>query len=103
MTFTFKLEQPDETPADPPEVMLGVYVWNPGDTITLDACRSPARRRRPLPGDDEPVVLVVEDSPATRRSKRGMRRRTIVYVAVAIVVLILVVSELMTGCGPVPG
>ena len=54
-------------------------------------------------GDEEPMVLVVEDSPAIKRSKRGMRRRTIVYVAVAIVVVILVLSEITTGCDPVPG
>ena len=60
MTFTFKLEQPDGTPADPPEVRLCVYSWNSSDTITLG--------RRSLrvvdvrdQGDDEPTVLVVED------------------------------------------
>ena len=61
MTFTFKLEQPDGTPADPPQVRLGVYSWKPGDTITLG--------RRSLrvvdvrdQGDDEHTVLIVEDT-----------------------------------------
>jgi hypothetical protein len=60
MTFTFKLEQADGTPADPPQVRLGVYSWKPGDTITVG--------RRSLrvvdvrdQGDDEPMLLVVED------------------------------------------
>ena len=35
MTYTFRLEQPDGTPADPPQVRLGVYRWQPGDTIPL--------------------------------------------------------------------
>jgi hypothetical protein len=103
MAFTFKLEQTDGTPGDPPTIVLGVHTWHPGDTITLSAARSLRVVNVRYQGDDEPVVLVVEDSPAIKRSKRGMRRRTIVYVAVAIVVVILVVSELMTGCGPVPG
>jgi hypothetical protein len=56
MSFTFKLEQTDGTPADPPEVRLGVLVSNPGDTITLGADLRPPRRRRPRPGEDEPAV-----------------------------------------------
>jgi hypothetical protein len=35
MTFTFKLERPAGTSADPPDLSLGIYLWNPGDTITL--------------------------------------------------------------------
>ena len=62
MTLPFNLEQPDGTPADPPEVRLGVYAWNPGDTITLGA----NRRLRVVdvrePGEDEPTVLIVEDT-----------------------------------------
>jgi hypothetical protein len=33
VAFTFKLDQTDGTPADPPTVVLGVYVWKPGDQI----------------------------------------------------------------------
>jgi hypothetical protein len=40
MRVTFKLEQPDGTPADPPTIVLGVYVWKPGDWITLGAGRT---------------------------------------------------------------
>lgn len=60
MTFTFKLERVNGTPADPPEVRLGLYVWNPGDTLTLGnrSLRVVDVRDQ---GEDEPVVLVVED------------------------------------------
>jgi hypothetical protein len=60
VTFTFRLEREDGTPAEPPQVRLGVYSSMPGDTINLG--------RRSLrvvdvrdQGDDEPVVLIVED------------------------------------------
>ena len=60
MAFTFKLEQPDGTPADPPQMRFGAYSWKPGDTIT-----GGRRRLRVVDvrdqGDDEPTVLVVED------------------------------------------
>jgi hypothetical protein len=61
MTFTYKLEQADGTPADPPTVRTAVPDMRPGDTI-------PIRPARPLrvvatvaSSDDEPSVLVVED------------------------------------------
>jgi hypothetical protein len=63
MTFTFRLEQTDGTPADPPEVRLGVYVWNRGDVITLGADRSLRVVDVRDQGEDEPMVLVVEDMP----------------------------------------
>jgi hypothetical protein len=54
-------EQPDGTPADPPTVELGVYVWKPGDTITLGAGRSLRVLDVREQGDDQPTVLVIED------------------------------------------
>ena len=63
MTFTFRLENPDGTPADPTTIRLGVYVWNPGDKITLGADRSLRVVEVCDQGDDEPTVLVVEDTP----------------------------------------
>lgn len=33
MAFTFKLEHPDGTPADPPTLRSAVPVWKPGHTI----------------------------------------------------------------------
>jgi hypothetical protein len=65
MTFTFKLEQADGTSADPPQVRLGVYVWNPGDTITLSADRS---LRVVDVRDGEPTALSREDSRGTLTS-----------------------------------
>lgn len=73
MTVTFKLEHADGTRADPPEVGLGVYVWNPGDAITLGADRSPRVDVRDE-GDDAPAVLVVEDV-AGNLERRGGRAR----------------------------
>jgi hypothetical protein len=35
MTFTFKLEQADGTPADPPTFRASVPNWRPSDTIPL--------------------------------------------------------------------
>jgi hypothetical protein len=61
VTFTSTLERRDGTPADPPRVVLGVYSWNPGDTITLGADRSLRVVDVRDQGDDEPKVLVVEN------------------------------------------
>ena len=61
MTFTFRLEQTDGTPAEPPTIRLGVLSWNPGETIRLGADRSLPVVGVPHQGEDEPVVLVVED------------------------------------------
>ena len=61
-TFTFKLEQTDGTPADPPQVRLGVCSWKGGETIHLGADRSLRVVEVRDEGDDEPVVLVVEDA-----------------------------------------
>ena len=35
MAFTFKLENPDGTPADPPTMRSAVPTWEPGDRIFL--------------------------------------------------------------------
>ena len=40
MTFTFKLERADGTPADPPTLKAAVPDWGSGDVIALDARRS---------------------------------------------------------------
>jgi hypothetical protein len=59
--FTFKLEQADGTPADPPTMQSTVTNWRVSDTI-------PIRRDRMLrvvgivvSNEDEPSVLIVED------------------------------------------
>jgi hypothetical protein len=63
MTFTFKLERADGTPADPPSFRAAVPDWRAGDVIALGARRSlrviDTQLREDLDGD--PVqVLVVE-------------------------------------------
>ena len=40
MTFRFKLERTDGTPADPPELTTAVPNWRQGDTIPLGADRT---------------------------------------------------------------
>jgi hypothetical protein len=61
MTFTFKLEQADGTPADPPTFRASVPNWRSGDTIPLGrkALRVVGVRRAEDPDGDP--VLVVED------------------------------------------
>jgi hypothetical protein len=63
MTFTFKLERADGTPADPPSFRAAVPDWRAGDVIALGTRRSlrviDTQLREDLDGD--PVqVLVVE-------------------------------------------
>ena len=61
MAFPFKLERPDGAPAEPASIVLGVYVWRPGDQIPLGgrSLRVVGVRDQ---GDDQPTVLVVEDA-----------------------------------------
>ena len=40
MAFTFKLENPDGTPADPPTLRSAVPTWEPGDRIFLGPGRT---------------------------------------------------------------
>jgi hypothetical protein len=60
VTYTFALERPDGTPADPPTMRLAVYTWRSGDTIPLGrrSLRVVSVREE---GEDEPPILVVED------------------------------------------
>jgi hypothetical protein len=60
MTFTFKLQRTDWTPAEPPSFRSAVANWRPGDTIAI-------RRDRTLTVvgivagvelDDDPVLIV---------------------------------------------
>ena len=55
MTFTFKLEQADGTPADPPSFRTAVPNWRVGDAI-----RQPGRTLRVVAlvasAEDEPSV-----------------------------------------------
>ena len=59
MNFTFRLEQPDGTPADPPTIE-SVHSWRFGDEIPLGN-RSLRVIRIRREDEDQPPVLVVED------------------------------------------
>jgi hypothetical protein len=58
--FTFRLERPDGTAAEPPTFRASVPDWKPGDTIPLGASRM-LRVVETRFADDE-LVLVVEDA-----------------------------------------
>jgi hypothetical protein len=62
MTFTFKLERLDGTPAGPPSFKTTVLVWNPGDTIPLGPNRTLQVVRVRDEDADQPPVLVVADA-----------------------------------------
>ena len=61
MAFTFKLEHPDGTPADPPTLRSAVPNWKGSDTIPL----RPGRSLRVV--EVREGVLVVESEPWDRR------------------------------------
>lgn len=60
MAFSFRLEQRDGTPADPPKLSAAVPNWAPGDTIPLGARTLRVLDVRQDEPDQNPV-LVVED------------------------------------------
>jgi hypothetical protein len=55
MAFTFKLEQEDGTPADPPVLHTAVPTWQAGDTIPLGRDR---------------ILYVIEARPRQRSGRR---------------------------------
>ena len=61
MTFTFKLEQANGTPAEPPTLRSAVPNWRVGDTIPLGRDRALRVVGIVVSNDDEPSVLIVED------------------------------------------
>jgi hypothetical protein len=61
MTFTFRLERLDGTPADPPSFETTVLRWQPGDTIPLSAKRTLQVVRIRDDDADQAPVLVVQD------------------------------------------
>jgi hypothetical protein len=62
MTFTFKLERLDGTPAEPPSIESSVLSWHPGDTIPLGPNRTLQVIRVRDEDADQPPVLVVADA-----------------------------------------
>ena len=61
MSHTFKLEQLDGTPADPPSFKTTIVAWNPGDQIPLSAGRALQVVRIRHVDEEELPVLVVQD------------------------------------------
>lgn len=59
--FTFRLEQEDGIPADPPTFHSVVPTWRPGDTIPLGADRTLRVIAIRDNDADQPPALVVED------------------------------------------
>jgi hypothetical protein len=57
MAFTFKLENQDGTPADPPTLQTTVPNWSPGDTIPLGRDRT-LRVIEVRHGEDVDVLIV---------------------------------------------
>jgi hypothetical protein len=68
MTYHFRLQRTDGTPADPPTYRSLVLVWKQGDEIPLTR----DRRLRVLgvrdDDADQPPILVVEDMPSSGSS-----------------------------------
>jgi hypothetical protein len=60
MSFTFRLEQADGTPADPPTMQSTVTNWRVGETIPLGRDRSLRVVGIVVSYNDEPSVLIVE-------------------------------------------
>jgi hypothetical protein len=58
--FTYRLEQEDGTPADPPTFRTAVPNWRPGDTIPLGAGRTLRVIAIRDNDADQPPALVVE-------------------------------------------
>lgn len=65
MTYHFRLQRTDGSPADPPTYRSTVFSWKQGDTIPLSADRT--LRVLGIRDDDadRPPVLIVEDMPGT--------------------------------------
>jgi hypothetical protein len=61
MTFMFRLEQADGTPAEPPSFEITVLSWSPGDRIPIKPGRTLQVVRVRDDDADQAPVLVVED------------------------------------------
>jgi hypothetical protein len=68
MTYHFRLQRTDGSPADPPTYRSTVLVWRQGDTIPLGAGRT--LRVLGVRDDDanQPPALVVADLPGSATS-----------------------------------
>jgi hypothetical protein len=60
MAFTYKLEQEDGAPADPPTLQTAVPTWNAGDTIPLGGRTLRVVAIRDDDAEQAPVLVVEE-------------------------------------------
>jgi hypothetical protein len=58
MAFTYRLEQEDGTPADPPVLHTAVPTWQAGDTISLGADEVLRVIKTRFDDPDDPVLVV---------------------------------------------
>jgi hypothetical protein len=68
MTYNFRLQRADGSPADPPTYRSTVLTWRQGDTIPLGADRTLRVLGVRDDDADQPPVLVVEDMPGAATS-----------------------------------
>jgi hypothetical protein len=61
VTYHFKLEKPDGTPADPPTFRSLILDWRVGDTIPIHRDRTLRVVGIVAAADDDDPVLIVED------------------------------------------
>jgi hypothetical protein len=72
MTFTFKLERLDGTPAEPSSFETTVLSWSPGDTIPLGRNRTlQVVSIRDDDADQAPILVVEELASRARTVSRG--------------------------------
>lgn len=68
MSYHFRLERTDGSPADPPTYRSTVFSWRQGDTIPLSRDRTLRVLGVRDDDADQPPVLVVEDLPGSATS-----------------------------------
>jgi hypothetical protein len=68
MTYDFRHQRTDGTPADPPTYKSTVLSWRQGDTIPLTAERTLRVLGVRDDDADQPPVLVVQDLPGSASS-----------------------------------
>jgi hypothetical protein len=71
MTYHFRLQRTDGSPADPPTYRSTVLSWRRGDTIPLNADRTLRVLGVRDDDADQPPVLVVEDLPGSATRPAG--------------------------------
>jgi hypothetical protein len=71
MTYHFRLQRTDGSPADPPTYRSTVLTWRQGDTIPLTAERTLRVLGVRDDDADKPPALVVDDMPGSGTSAAG--------------------------------